>query len=447
MTVWMMELSPAGLQGFEASLWGMSPKNLQLYLRLLARIRRFGSAPVTENIIREMYGVTVRYFRERAWPVLQDWFELRDGRIYPVEAWEYPMLAQPPKPEADPALAERRKNAASVAGTRRWDAERARAEAALHGSAHAFTHPSTHANRMNGHAAAHAPTHAPTHSGGIDLDAPGPESAFADASPRARTLSLSSTNSPDRESQPSHTDSEGESSRGARERGHAPPHAVSCDSDALTDALPHGPERAPDTGTTTGPRPRPRSEPSAPKQQMRPDWRPSPAGEAEAHRRGLDLEATVEKFRNHWMARGDAMADFNPLFLTWCREDRKRADSRQQGHMVMAIGGGKAGDTPARPVEADDPAIAAPGPEGELARAKQRLKAEIDTAEYHIFVAPVTLGGVDADEAIICLPKGWLRDRVATQYADRLLALWQAENPALRWLRVHVAKVRKVADG
>ena len=224
-----------------------------------------------------------------------------------------------------------------------------------------------------------------------------------------------------------------------RKREHASTDALEHAPDASTHAPNDASGHAPGMRSAASAQSRQRSEAPAPKLRMRPDWQPSPAGEKEARFRGLDLEATVEKFRNHWMARGDAMADFNPLFLGWCREERKGVDSRQQSHMVMSIDGGKAGDGSPRSAELDDPAIAAPGPQGELARAKQRLRAEIGDADYRSWMAKVTLGGINREEVTICLPTKFLREWVEVHYADRLLILWQAENASLRQIHVDVA--------
>ena len=61
-----------------------------------------------------------------------------------------------------------------------------------------------------------------------------------------------------------------------------------------------------------------------------------------------------------------------------------------------------------------------------------RLQAEVGEVEYRTWLRQMTLAGLDGDEITVNLPTRFLRDWVSTRYGDRLRALWQAENPAVR---------------
>jgi chromosomal replication initiator protein len=70
------------------------------------------------------------------------------------------------------------------------------------------------------------------------------------------------------------------------------------------------------------------------------------------------------------------------------------------------------------------------------ARIRGRLQGEVGEIEYRNWLRQMTLAGVDGDEISILLPTRFLCDWVRSRYGDRLNALWQAENPAIR--RVHI---------
>ena len=50
----------------------------------------------------------------------------------------------------------------------------------------------------------------------------------------------------------------------------------------------------------------------------------------------------------------------------------------------------------------------------------------------------MTLAGLDGDEITVNLPTRFLRDWVSTRYGDRLRAMWQSENPAVRRVDIRV---------
>jgi chromosomal replication initiator protein len=75
----------------------------------------------------------------------------------------------------------------------------------------------------------------------------------------------------------------------------------------------------------------------------------------------------------------------------------------------------------------------------EWARVLGRFKQEVGEAAYRSWLRPVSLQRVGDGEAVIAAPTRFLRDWVATHYADRLLALWRIENRQIKRLLVVVA--------
>ena len=65
-------------------------------------------------------------------------------------------------------------------------------------------------------------------------------------------------------------------------------------------------------------------------------------------------------------------------------------------------------------------------------RIRGRLQAEVGDVEYRTWLSQMTLVGLEGDEITVHLPTRFLRDWVSTRYGDRLRALWQAENTAVR---------------
>jgi chromosomal replication initiator protein len=72
------------------------------------------------------------------------------------------------------------------------------------------------------------------------------------------------------------------------------------------------------------------------------------------------------------------------------------------------------------------------------ARIRGRLQQEVGEVEYRTWLRQMTLAGVDGDEIALHLPTRFLRDWVREHYADRLSALWQAENAAVRRVDIRV---------
>jgi chromosomal replication initiator protein len=89
-----------------------------------------------------------------------------------------------------------------------------------------------------------------------------------------------------------------------------------------------------------------------------------------------------------------------------------------------------------RQYEIDDWEVAG---KSEWARVLERFKQEVGEAAYRSWLLPVSLQRIGDGEAVIAAPTRFLRDWVATHYADRLLALWRIENRQIRRVLVVVA--------
>jgi len=79
--------------------------------------------------------------------------------------------------------------------------------------------------------------------------------------------------------------------------------------------------------------------------------------------------------------------------------------------------------------------------ENEWTRVLGHLKAEVGEAAYRSWLRPMSVERVDDGEAVVAAPTRFLRDWVATHYADRLLALWRAENQRVTSVSIVVAAV------
>jgi chromosomal replication initiator protein len=81
--------------------------------------------------------------------------------------------------------------------------------------------------------------------------------------------------------------------------------------------------------------------------------------------------------------------------------------------------------------------------ETEWARVLGHLKAEVGEAAYRSWLRPMSVARVDDGEAIVTAPTRFLRDWVATHYADRLLALWRSENQRVASVSIVLADAAK----
>jgi chromosomal replication initiator protein len=71
-------------------------------------------------------------------------------------------------------------------------------------------------------------------------------------------------------------------------------------------------------------------------------------------------------------------------------------------------------------------------------RIRGRLQVEVGEVEYRTWLRQMSLAGLDGDEVTVTLPTRFLRDWVSTRYGDRLRAMWQSENPAIRRVDIRV---------
>ena len=82
---------------------------------------------------------------------------------------------------------------------------------------------------------------------------------------------------------------------------------------------------------------------------------------------------------------------------------------------------------------------AAKTPQFEWSRVLEQLKEEIGDTAYRSWLVPINLQRIDGGEAVIAAPARLCRDWVASHYADRILALWRAENRQVKRISVVVA--------
>jgi chromosomal replication initiator protein len=84
---------------------------------------------------------------------------------------------------------------------------------------------------------------------------------------------------------------------------------------------------------------------------------------------------------------------------------------------------------------------------GEWTRVLGQLKAEVGDDAFRNWLRPMNLQRVDNGQAVIAAPTRFLRDWVATHYADRLLALWRAENERVTRLSIVVGASPRYGNG
>jgi len=82
---------------------------------------------------------------------------------------------------------------------------------------------------------------------------------------------------------------------------------------------------------------------------------------------------------------------------------------------------------------------AATTPQYEWNRVLGQLKQEVGETAYRRWLAPVNVQRIDGGEAVIGAPARFFRDWIASHYADRILALWRAQNRQVKRVSVIVA--------
>jgi chromosomal replication initiator protein len=78
-------------------------------------------------------------------------------------------------------------------------------------------------------------------------------------------------------------------------------------------------------------------------------------------------------------------------------------------------------------------------PQYEWNRVLGQLKQEVGETAYRRWLAPVNVQRIDGGEAVIGAPARFFRDWIASHYADRILALWRAQNRQVKRVSVIVA--------
>ncbi|TAN76308.1 MAG: chromosomal replication initiator protein DnaA [Magnetospirillum sp.] len=78
-------------------------------------------------------------------------------------------------------------------------------------------------------------------------------------------------------------------------------------------------------------------------------------------------------------------------------------------------------------------------------RVKVRLRDEVGDAAYRSWLRPITLHGINDGDVKLALPTRFMRDWVATHYAERIRTLWGVENPGIRNVEIVVGAVRATA--
>jgi chromosomal replication initiator protein len=76
--------------------------------------------------------------------------------------------------------------------------------------------------------------------------------------------------------------------------------------------------------------------------------------------------------------------------------------------------------------------------EQQWAQVRTMLRAEIGDTAYSTWLKPLDLADVDGDRVVIAVPTQFLRDWVATHYADKIRAIWVRINPAVRSVMLQV---------
>src|SRR5579864_2668095 len=77
--------------------------------------------------------------------------------------------------------------------------------------------------------------------------------------------------------------------------------------------------------------------------------------------------------------------------------------------------------------------------QSQWARVRAKLRNEFGDAAYRSWLRNMTLHGIDGGRVRITVPTRFLRDWVAAHYADRIRALWNAENAAISLIDVLIA--------
>ena len=78
----------------------------------------------------------------------------------------------------------------------------------------------------------------------------------------------------------------------------------------------------------------------------------------------------------------------------------------------------------------------------EWARIRGLLRQEFGEDAFKSWLKPLTFAGASEGEIRITAPTRFLRDWIAAHYAERIHALWLAENPGIRGIVIQVESGR-----
>ena len=83
--------------------------------------------------------------------------------------------------------------------------------------------------------------------------------------------------------------------------------------------------------------------------------------------------------------------------------------------------------------------------EQQWALVKRQLRSEYGDTAYKTWLASLTLEGLEGDRVRLSVPTRFLRDWIASHYADRIKVLWRRSNPIVDGVALTVAKTQEVS--
>jgi hypothetical protein len=390
----------------------MGKKLMAGYLNLVGYLHRFGSVPSGDRALASVLGVTPRFLRDVAWPLLQDRLVLSsDSQRYfdpDITAVRSPRAAA-----AAPAAPE--KSQQQEAAIKRWNdtKERKRQQAEAHAETDADAS-KAHTNSMRDASETHAET-----------DASASSDASTDASDASHRMPASPP--PLKEDSFSQPTEKKESSGGGGTRAlasddmrpHAPTHENRMRSDAETHAETHAPATRPI---------RPVAIP------IPPDWQPPDECRAEAERLGVAVDLEISKFILHCLRDDESSKNWPASFLIWCHRQVEWAKKHSQIEAPIVFKGGKVEKPEIEKPEIDEPII---GTDRDAKWA--RVQRGLGKGVARNWLGRAEIVGLEDGELTIALPTAFIRDHVAKNYDLRLLALWREEDPDIEHVRLEVA--------
>lgn len=429
---WANVLSMADCNAAVADLYAFDPKTGHAYTMLILRLRKVGSTPFEDRSLAAIARCTRHFWVTRAWPALQELFEVRDGRLFHPEVEG--LRGQGSYPREVEAPSDRRRQAAQVAANARWGGRSnlnvvSGDDAANGTAAHANaseSHTGNDAISMTSAYASDAISASDASAGASVIASSAGSDRMPDASRASGAGSLSQQRDSLSEGSKIQTDSLGE-----RAPARAGQPAGAMRSDAITDAMAHA--NASESHAEMGGTP---NRTSGKKIPIPPLWKPSAECESEARQYGYEAADLAPGFRDYYLGNGVRAADWDAMFRTWCRRQADHDGRQRQGNMALPISGGAAApEPPEDPADTisllnddpDNPRIVAA-----WIPARARLRAELGEAAWHTCRAMV-LGGLDGDEIVIMLPGEFARDLVRERFGPRIVApLLQAYPEARR---------------